>query len=309
MLQRKSVKSAPNTYDESVPSPKQATTKPTLLQSLFATTLTQSSKGDNKNKAPSFQRLRAHLERSRWSRWMYVSSSSVLFLILVYIPWRQNRVSLPPSERDQCWLQAAFHRGEFMVGSHRSLLGDSQLARPPSCMDALRLLNATKIHYLDLDLIYDPATERIVVAHPMEFQGTTDFYSPCAKQPLETMLVLMKQAMPTYFVSLEPKADWDRDKGNPILKEPALLLQEIIRVMLKLNVRPNQCSLYVDFNKVLPAEEPLLDQLANHCTFGVLKVMTRRGLWLNAATTSTSCQQLSFIRPIPTMRLQREYNR
>ena len=177
------------------------------------------------------------------------------------------------SESDRCGLQDAFRLGDFWVGSHRSLV-DSHWpqAQQPTCLEGLRQLYAHHVHYLDLDLIYDPTHRQLVVAHPMEFAGTTHVYSPCAKLPLETVLQLLDQAMPqsSWFVSLEPKADWDRThEANSVLQEPMVLLEQTLAVVQRLKIQPAQCTYYIDANKVQPQEMTLVADIANHCSMAL----------------------------------------
>jgi len=197
--------------------------------------------------------------------------SVVLTLYVIWIRSSQNTLHAVLSEStipDRCWLKDAFDKGDFMVGSHRSL-GDSKQKHQPSCLEGLQQLYAHKIHYLDLDMIYDPSTDQIVIAHPMEFQGTTDIYSPCAKTPLQELFPLLEQAMPqsAWFVSLEPKADWDRTQEFPLLQEPVLVLEKTLMVLETLQIQPSQCTLYIDANKLQDPEKLVMEKLARHCTF------------------------------------------
>lgn len=213
--------------------------------------------------------------------WMMVMAF-LLWLILLFCWDDDSNTVASPSER--CALQDSFQKGDFWIGSHRSLadtassqrlLLEPSLATSSQCRDGLRRLLKNGIFYLDLDLIYDAVHHQLVVAHPMEFQGTTQFYSPCAKQPLETVLTLLEEAatdvsksnsnnnnqqkQPSWFVSLEPKADWDRaatydSNGNidptALLQEPLVLLEQTLAVLKKLNIPPTQCALYIDTNKL-----------------------------------------------------------
>lgn len=202
----------------------------------------------------------------------------LVILFVIYIWMRHKHVDtsnrtqnqqqlLLSTEKDRCWLQEAFQRGNFLVGSHRSL-GDSQLSKQPSCLEGLHQLYIHNIHYLDLDLIYDPATLQLVVAHPMEFQGTTQVYSPCANQPLEIVIQLLDQTMQrSWSVSLEPKADWDRTQDNSILQPPILLLEQILKVVEKSQLESTQCSLIIDTSKVQSNEMPIVAKLAQYCSF------------------------------------------
>lgn len=165
-----------------------------------------------------------------------------------------------------------------MVGSHRSLVDSHTIqAEQPNCLEGLRQLNAHKIHYLDLDLIYDPAQQQLVVAHPMEFTGATQLYSPCAKQPLETLLQLLEQAMPqsAWFVSLEPKANWERlppeqlQASQSVLQAPMVVLEQTLMVVQKLNLQPSQCTLYIDATQIEPVETAIATKLSKYCSLAL----------------------------------------
>jgi len=190
---------------------------------------------------------------------------------------------------DRCGLQDAFYRNDFMVGSHRSLISDDAQQQQQQqqqlslavddqssknyCLWGLQQLYANKIHYLDLDLIYDRIQQVLVVAHPMEFTNKTHIYSPCAKQPLETVLQLLDQAMPNreWFVSLEPKANWERQEQgiDSVLQEPMLSLQQILVVVQKIKLQPTQCTLIIDANQINDEEISLVTDLREHCSFSL----------------------------------------
>ena len=238
----------------------------------------------------------------RWQCLFIVMLMAFLLLTLFCLDGTAKSDSTFPSE--QCALQDAFQNGDFWVGSHRTLADAASRQLEPTtssqqCLDGLRHLLTNGIFYLDLDLIYDALHDQLVVAHPMEFQGTTQFYSPCAKQPLETVLTLLEDAAtfvsnsnsnsnsnksqqknPSWFVSLEPKADWERTStydrnGNmdptALLQEPLVLLEQTLAVLKKLNIQPTQCALYIDLNKLdtKPKEQdstPELDIVTQHLT-------------------------------------------
>ena len=135
----------------------------------------------------------------------------------------------------------------------------------------------------------------IVIAHPMEFRGTADYFAPCAKLPLETVLKLLDQAMSqsSWFVSLEPKADWDRTKELELLQDPVIVLEHALSVLQKFRVQPAQCTLIVDMTKANPPEKLLLEKLSNHCSFAYA---VRRGQGLDAQKAVQN-QQYDYICP------------
>ena len=100
----------------------------------------------------------------------------------------------------------------------------------------------------------------------MGFLGTTDTFSPCALTPLPRMISLIKTPMPKFLISLEPKADWDRTHEYPLLKDPATLLKETLRVVSHANLQLDKCTIYVDANKVQPKEEFFLEQISDYCS-------------------------------------------
>ena len=223
---------------------------------------------------------------------------AVCILCIVWIQSLRRPGSVLSTEADRCWLREAVLRGDFLIGSHRSM-GDSHFARQPAtCLEGLAQLKSYNISYLDLDMIYDPSSDQIVIAHPTEFKGTAECRSPCALTPLQSLFKLLQNVFEQepWLVSLEPKVDWYRtNDSKSLLKEPTVVLEHTLSVMEQFDMKPTHCTLFVDANRVIAAEEPLLNKLSRHCS---LSYAVRRHEGLDA---QKAVQRMDFEYIMPTI--------
>ena len=177
------------------------------------------------------------------------------------------------STTNQCWLKNAFHKGDFVVFSHRSFFSTNEIAQL-SCKEALTQLRNIGVHALDLDLVLDGLSDnsKILVSHPIEFKRQSNNYSPCSLLPLDHVIFLLDEVYGeerNWFFSLEPKASCGRTQNEMndfALVEPFKIMSELLRVIMKNKLDKNQCAVIIDVNTIKGHEEyDLSDRLLQHC--------------------------------------------
>ena len=196
---------------------------------------------------------------------------------------REGNFARPSSRNDQCWLKRAIKSGECALFSHRSYYDNTQ-SEQPSCHDALVQLKGIGVNHLDLDLVLDEqhsiksseseAEPRLVVAHPMEFKQTSNYYSPCANTELDEMVHTLKKVYGTdFFLSMEPKAAWGNTQkeleDKALTNLPSAILDEFLRAIRR-NELEGHCAAIVEISeaqddKELEKELALLKEILEYC--------------------------------------------
>eukprot|EP00557_Chaetoceros_sp_GSL56_P003009 CAMPEP_0176490878 /NCGR_PEP_ID=MMETSP0200_2-20121128/8118_1 /TAXON_ID=947934 /ORGANISM="Chaetoceros sp., Strain GSL56" /LENGTH=329 /DNA_ID=CAMNT_0017888239 /DNA_START=270 /DNA_END=1255 /DNA_ORIENTATION=+ len=166
-----------------------------------------------------------------------------------------------------------------------------------SCKESFYQLKSIGVNHFDIDLILHDLTQQseqlivqhrqLLVAHPMEYKKMSNCYSPCSNVKLDDFLTLVKQVYNDndkdgrghdFFISMEPKAAWKQTLQE--LQDPALtnipldILQSMLDVIRKHDLKRHQCAVIVDDHKPVAFEEganerkkqkDLLQKILYHC--------------------------------------------
>lgn len=177
----------------------------------------------------------------------------------------------------ECWLKDAFNSGDFVVYSHRSFVFSSsdQDTIQPSCKAALSMLKDKGVNHLDLDLVLDEGKDnksaKVVVSHPMEFKRESTYYSPCSLLALNDLIQILDEVYgkSKWFISLEPKASWGRtqeEMKDIALVEPKKIMSKLLEILVKFNLREDQCAVIIDVNSIHNNQEKeTFKKLLDHC--------------------------------------------
>lgn len=184
---------------------------------------------------------------------------------------------------NQCWLKQAHKKGEFVIFSHRTYVNSAlPQQQQPSCHDALQQLKNLGIHHIDIDLVLDEAQfpPRLVVAHPMEYNKLSKYYSPCANTELDNFIQLLEHIYDNgdFFLSMEPKAAWGNtpvELDNPALANlPSKILERLLNAIQRNVLSGDNCAAIVEIpeghvkgrsNEEIMNEEELLSEILDYC--------------------------------------------
>lgn len=211
-----------------------------------------------------------HRRRSWVSGRLPKKKRAHLVLVLVFIVITCVFLSSHKTQTNECWLKDAFNRSDFVIFSHRSFVSGIDESNI-SCKDAISQLKAIGVSHMDLDLVFDEATETLTVSHPMEFKKESNFYSPCSLLPLEEVIDLLYDVYQdnSWFISLELKASWGRtqkEQNDAALTEPLQIMTALNDVLLHYNLVKTQCAVIVDASAVRGSQESeAFRKLLDHC--------------------------------------------
>eukprot|EP00985_Skeletonema_marinoi_P031994 scaffold37977_cov195-Skeletonema_marinoi.AAC.2 len=219
---------------------------------------------------------------SSYSRRGIIASACCFVAVIILLSKRvieQPSTSSSSEIHDsKCRLKQAINSGECQLFSHRSYYS----AKSDDCRTALEQLKSIGVNHLDLDLVLtdnnnnNVESNRLIVAHPMEYKRTTKTYSPCGNTAFNEMMHLLKSVYNNdFFISMEPKAAWRQTQQElddiALINPPSKILEKLLE-LVELNELAGHCAAIVELNyqvtdddAELRLQEELLRKITQHC--------------------------------------------
>jgi len=153
------------------------------------------------------------------------------------------------------------------IWSHRGHTDANAQVHQGSCSHTITVLQGQGIRHFDIDVLI--STGVTMVAHPAELdpvKASSFLRSPCSETPLKEYIRLMKVIMgPTgFFVSLEPKADWNND--NPAFAQPEELVKSMVDIMEEHELPKQHCGFILDETQWDQLPDELQERIEKVCS-------------------------------------------
>lgn len=187
---------------------------------------------------------------------------------------------------NKCWIQKAVATGELKLFSHRTF-SNAHLETQPTCQESLQSLKNIGVKHYDIDVVLND--DELIVAHPTEFKRESSYYAPCSNMKFDDFIDLVKiiyheekaiqpeKIDVSFFISIEPKAAWDKTEtqlqDKALVNMPSDILTKFLQ-SVKQHELQHQCAVICDIrpkdqtthtNEEIDKQTSILKEILEYC--------------------------------------------